>query len=133
MSMKLNESKLNIVSIPDMFKLCGFTEEMIANMENCKSKPKKAKQIYVIELSNGLVKIGVSSNIKKRFNAIEKGSGSHILHEELFNSDNPIKVEFKMHKHFLEQRTNGEFYNCDFNEAINLAKELCLIGKENLK
>jgi hypothetical protein len=119
-----------ILSIPDLFRANGCSEKFISDIESTfDSKDEKPrKQLYIIELSTGLVKIGISANIDKRLKTIEKSSGSKILNKQIFSVSNPFSTESTLHKTFAKYRTNGEFFKCDFINAVDAAK--CLIGDE---
>ena len=83
--------------------------------------------VYVLEMSNGTVKIGYSRNVEKRMRNISTGSGLEILNHyetELIDSEIAYSVEQECHDAFDTQRIKGEFFNITFDEACDKLKEI---------
>lgn len=83
------------------------------------------KHVYVLLSKNGNVKIGVSKNIVKRIAAIEGASGYKI--EDYYITEkcsNSYAIEHMAHEYFRNGRLFGEWFNIDFNDAINVVKSL---------
>lgn len=91
-----------------------------SNNEECGKKPTlKDKYLYVLEFSNGTIKIGITKEKEKRMKAISSASGMDILRsyftEKICNVQN---LETELHKHFKDKRLNGEFFSITFEEAV---------------
>ena len=74
-----------------------------------------AKRVYLFELSNGTVKIGVSSNIERRITEIENQTGAKVLKiactEE---TDNAFCIEHSIHEELSDKRVYGEYFSASF-------------------
>ena len=72
------------------------------------------KCVYILELENSTVKIGISQNFQQRARQIINSTG--------FIS-NARDIEKTCHEHFNYCRVDGEFFKTDFNSAVlELAK-----------
>ena len=84
------------------------------------NKSKSDKCVYIFQLRNGIVKIGVTSNFKQRKSTTENNSGFKIenyCHTELMKNKDAREIELKCHTAFKNHRQQGEFFNVDFGEA----------------
>lgn len=82
---------------------------------------RKAARIYVMENSQGYVKIGVSANPEHRAKSLQTGSCYQIV--ELFFTGpcyNAYYLEKLAHDYFRSLKVYGEWYRCSFDEAKNL-------------
>ena len=90
------------------------------------SKIEETKCIYVIlNTENGRIKIGMSSNVSKRFEALKYSGGCKL--ELLYNTlpvVNAYIFESRLHKIFSEYRYIGEWFTVDFTTAIDMIKKL---------
>ena len=78
------------------------------------------KYVYVFQLDNETVKIGISNNIQRRTRAVSGHSGLDILQwacTEKLSATDARQIESDCHKHFANRRTRGEFFNITFDEA----------------
>lgn len=78
------------------------------------------KRVYVLDMDNELVKIGISDRIERRIREIQLSSGFavHRHHETgLLNDSAALKLESDLHNHFAAYRTYGEFFKIAFEEA----------------
>jgi len=76
------------------------------------------KCVYIVELSNGTVKIGVSANLGRRLKEIKNQSGANIIRFCYSNNTkNAFVIEAKMHEEFSEYRLNGEFFYADYQDC----------------
>lgn len=76
--------------------------------------------VYVLLLSNGLIKIGHTSNISRRIAEIERQTHStvkDVYHTILFSREIACRLEYVCQKKFSSFRTEGEFFNVDFDEV----------------
>lgn len=91
------------------------------------TEPEKAC-VYVLRLSNGTVKIGVTADVLERARTIERQSGFKV--ERVYNSspvnrDLALDVEKALHIKFANQRLEGEFFSVTFEGACR-EMERCL-------
>jgi hypothetical protein len=75
--------------------------------------------VYVIKSdTDGLVKIGKTTNAVKRFQSIESSTGRRI--EQSYSSPETERfseIETELHRKFKERRTCGEWFEISFEEA----------------
>ena len=75
-------------------------------------------RVYIIE-SDGCIKIGKTKNITQRINTLRNQSGRKF--QRACYTDrckNYSGIEAKMHKELEEYRTFGEWFNIDFDQAL---------------
>lgn len=85
------------------------------------SDEENSGNIYIIQKKNKLVKIGISKNPKQRISAIETHNGEKSIN--IFISEklkNYMEIEKLMHTYFKEFRVLGEWFNIDFDEAVEI-------------
>ena len=76
--------------------------------------------VYVLELKNNTVKIGVTQNIERRKSELQRQSGLEICrewHTDLLDRNIAYKVETLCHDEFKEQRGIGEYFTVPFDDA----------------
>lgn len=77
------------------------------------------KSIYVIEMSNRSIKIGIACDVERRFKQICSSSGMDILKEyhtpKILNA---FEIEQKLHRHFKQKKLHGEYFHIDFDDAV---------------
>lgn len=97
-----------------------------------KKAGQRKQHVYILEMSNGTIKIGIAANVKTRANNIRTGSGMNILqmcYTKEKTEDAHI-IEEKLHKIFEDERTIGEYFTTKFELAREtLEKELPIIDK----
>ena len=101
-------------------------ETIFRNMIAKESKP-KSKRLYLCQMSNGTVKIGIADDVKRRISQIRYSSGMNVekcLFTDAF--DKAGKKETELHEKFKNTRKNGEFFLCKFSEV---EKEIADIAK----
>ncbi len=77
-----------------------------------------------MEFTNGTVKIGVTKEKEKRIKAISSASGMNITRSYFTEKiDNVQHLEIALHKHFKRNRLNGEFFDIDFDVAVEEVKK----------
>ncbi|MGL5049585.1 MAG: GIY-YIG nuclease family protein [Fusobacteriaceae bacterium] len=81
--------------------------------------------LYVIQNEVGRVKIGITSELKKRFGALETGGGLEIVKKFYVEEKNKEALEKSLHKTFEEYRTLGEWFNIDIGSVL---KKLIQLG-----
>lgn len=112
---------LESLSVNDLLRQNGFSEESISSIEKC-TESSVSKYLYIILMESGLVKIGVSSNPESRFKKIEKSSGFKISKIKIFNVKRAFKIESELHKYFSVCKTQGEFFKIDFDIGVSTAR-----------
>lgn len=83
--------------------------------------------VYVIQGDDGgPVKIGISSDPRKRLSAIQAASG-RLLSRVWVSAEvlNPRSIEASMHGRFRASRSAGEWFDVEFDEAVRAASEMC--------
>ncbi len=101
-------------------------ETIFRNMIAKESKP-KSKRLYLCQMSNGTVKIGIADDVKRRISQIRYSSGMNVekcLFTDTF--DKAGKKETELHEKFKNTRKNGEFFSCKFSDV---EKEIADIAK----
>ena len=142
---RLNQSRINEkiyvgnIIITYQCNYCGKESEFIINnvCDNCQKKgldlsKKIVGYVYFIKTENNdFIKIGITkTDIRKRFSSIQSGNMYKLKILGYLPSDNPKKLEKKLHKHFLKFRTEGEWFNFPERKlyealaGLNLSEEL---------
>lgn len=105
--------------------MVGAVELMKNKVFQNSAKPSlKNKYLYVLEFTNGTVKIGITKEKEKRMRAISSASGMNITRSYFTDKiDNVQNLETKMHRQFKDKRLNGEFFDIDFDFAVNEVKK----------
>jgi predicted GIY-YIG superfamily endonuclease len=86
------------------------------------------KHLYVILMTNGSVKIGIAHNIERRYSQIKASSVMEIIkHWESELIDGACELETTLHKKYKNKRLKGEYFNIDYNEAVEQAKQIAMI------
>ena len=76
--------------------------------------------VYVLEMNNATIKIGITSNFEKRKRNIETGSGLTVVrdfHTHYFDEKNARLIELFCKENFSSRRVQGEFFSVTFEEA----------------
>lgn len=73
-----------------------------------KEVAKLENYVYFVEASNGRIKIGTSSNIKRRFNQLQSSSPCQLKLIGVISGDK-IK-ERQIHERFKRYNTHGEWF-----------------------
>lgn len=85
----------------------------------------KDKKLYIIEFDNGTVKIGIAKDYKRRKQQIKSANGMKEKREHItMPIKNVSKLEASMHREFKLNRLNGEYFDIDFEHAVNVLKEM---------
>ena len=99
-----------------------LTQQMIHTNPN-------RQQVYVLKnLTTGLVKMGITKDIKQRVNQLQNASGCEI--EVVFlapKADNARDVEQDLHKEFKDVRGIGEWFSVNPEHVIESLKEKDLV------
>ena len=93
------------------------------------TKRKNEKRLYIMELDNKTIKIGVSNDVKVRISQIKHSSGATVLRciFSEYDSQKAYKAEATLHRYFAKNRLNGEFFNVSFDEAVDVLERLALV------
>ena len=94
------------------------------------------KNVYVVEKENGLVKIGVSENVKSRIATLSMQGGFKV--KNLYATEkcsNHYNLERIIHANLRDKRRIGEWFEMSFEEAVSTVdKYFSIYGKkENVK
>lgn len=76
--------------------------------------------VYLLQMDNGTVKIGITDSIKKRIPAIEHASGNFVLegyHTKKFYNSVAREIESLMHERFEQYRKVGEYFYITLDAA----------------
>lgn len=109
------------------YLLHSIRETITRNMITVESNSSN-KCLYLLKMSNGTIKIGIATDIKRRISQIKASSGMNVenyLFTDIF--DKAKEKENELHKKYKNNRKNGEFFSCDFSEV---EKEISKIAKE---
>ena len=82
--------------------------------------------VYVLLMSNGIVKIGYSGKLRSRVAKIENQTGLtvHDIYFTPFTSREIARfVEWVCQKKFSSRKVEGEFFSVDFNEACTAVED----------
>lgn len=83
------------------------------------------KNIYVMLADDGKVKIGVSKDVSKRIKSIENAKEVKIINTfKTKKCSNPHTVERACHELFKDNRVFGEWFDLNFEVAINGVKDI---------
>ena len=67
------------------------------------------KVLYIIENEKGMVKIGVTSNIKRRIHTITTASGIPIIKIKTIECEDPLTEEKRLLEKYKDYRVYGEW------------------------
>lgn len=79
--------------------------------------------IYLIRAANGLVKIGRSVNVQKRFEVLNSTSPIPLELLEFWPVDDAVSVEAKLHDRYVDKRIRGEWFALDENDIADIANK----------
>ena len=91
--------------------------------------------VYVLLLSNGLIKIGHTGNISRRIAEIKRQTKSTVkavYHTDLFSREIACRIEYVCQENFSSFRTKGEFFNVDFVK-VEVERSIVLLKITSLK
>jgi len=84
--------------------------------------------VYVVEFSDGVIKIGVSSQMDIRLNSLGRQRGFKVerCSTELYHTKtDALSVESKLHKRFSKNRGEGEYFiGIEYSTILTLLGEL---------
>lgn len=104
----------------EAFRLWGWDSPEMIEWVRTPPPPPPPCVVYVLQMSNNTVKIGVSQDITQRKKTIKGHSGLNILMQwctELIPRRIAYKVEALSHKELAEHKTQGEFFDIPFDDA----------------
>ena len=110
----------------EAFKSWGWENTPLMDWLNNDSEEKPKKCVYILEMSNHSVKIGVATDFEKRHNTIMRSSGMEIVNwgrTDYISAEAAYKIESTCHKYFKDKRLKGEFFNITFAEACQELKK----------
>jgi len=86
-----------------------------------------AGYVYLVEaIGTGLYKIGIASDLKDRFRALQTGCPYKLRLVHACQPTNPIAIEREFHVLFKRYRVIGEWFNLPLNEIKRLTTYMSL-------
>lgn len=86
---------------------------------------------YVMKNENGLVKIGVSRDVDFRKNTLEHAGGYYIdTPFKVVSKRNAFEIESMLHDYFSKEKKIGEWFDIDYNNAIEKTIEYSKLKPE---
>lgn len=93
------------------------------------SRLPKSCYLYLIKnLTNNYVKIGVSSNPRRRLSQLQTGNDSKLDLLGIIKVEEVFQIEKILHKHFASSRIHGEWFSLS-SEDLGLLSSYFLEGK----
>ena len=86
--------------------------------------PKGCKFIYVVSYDDGLVKYGVTSNFRTRYQSLQEGRYADKVY--LCLSGDALKVEKSIGEHFKASVVKGEYLSCKMEDVISVLEDKVL-------
>lgn len=93
-------------------------------LKNKQGRRYKHAYVYIAYSENGLTKIGQSTDPYARLKILQKSSGYKFV--KIYVTDlilNYLEIETAMHRYFKEYRREGEWFDLNYDEAIDLIKK----------
>jgi predicted GIY-YIG superfamily endonuclease len=82
------------------------------------------RYVYLIQsVDNGLYKIGISKNPKRRLLELQTGNGEKLKIVHLFESEHPTTLETALHNRYSHISKRGEWFNFDLEIEVNFLSE----------
>ena len=95
--------------------LVNSVSELISRNMVGKEDGVSIKCLYLLEMSNGTIKIGIAENVERRLYQIEHASGMCVkkcIYTDAFAEAQ--KYESSLHKKYKNDRKNGEYFSTSF-------------------
>ena len=113
--------------LPSIHKTCLYSIEQIVEqfLKSATSALPVQMCVYVLEMNNVNVKIGITSNFFKRKRSIETGSGLKVIryfNTHYINEKYARLIESLCHEIFSSSKLNGEFFSVEFDEACKVVE-----------
>lgn len=108
--------------------------QLLSQQQTTAKTPANTKAVYVFDMGNGNIKIGVSVNVSDRKATISNSSGLPInryCHTAQLSVKQAMQIEGRCHHHFWEQHTLGEFFKITYEEARDYLSTLAPIAFES--
>lgn len=77
--------------------------------------------VYIVQ-NNGLCKIGMTDNVKKRLKQFRIGNPTEFTVIALYEHDNPLILEQALHHKFYKKNMNGEWFNLESGDIEQIDK-----------
>ena len=120
---------------PSKLKISNDTEiEKLVKLIKAAGIFEPRKCVYILEMENGIIKIGISQNFQQRARQIINSSGLNVknwCHTGFI--ENAREIEKNCLEHFDFCQIDGEFFNTDFDSAVlKLSKHAEIIDFMNI-
>lgn len=112
---KMSEVYLN--EKDNVYKEICRREEIERKEENA---PTFLQRVYIMSFTDGIQKVGISTNIEQRTKTKEKESGRvarEVNATDFMPSSEAQKIEYCCHTDLKQYRTAGEFFDCTYEQA----------------
>ena len=86
------------------------------------------KGVYAILFTDGIVKIGKTTNFSLRFKMLSNQSTSGVSASQFFPCEHHSKAEAIAHAEFAHCRVKNEFFKADFEDVLALLADLTEIN-----
>jgi len=88
------------------------------------------KYVYLIRAQeNGMYKIGISKDPKKRIKQLQTGSNEDLVLIESYPTEYPTKIEIALHNKFSTSKKRGEWFSLGIAEEVDFISECDKIQK----
>lgn len=109
------------------FLLHSVRETIVRNMVTEETNASN-KCLYLLQMSNGTIKIGIATDVSRRISQIKSASGMSVERCIYTNDfENAHKYESWLHKKYKGDRKNGEYFSTSFctveRDFVKIAKE----------
>lgn len=91
-------------------------EKVLPEQVSSRVECRRSTYVYLIKADNGLIKIGIASDVNGRFINIDSMSPVPLSLLFSFYNEDALRVERKLHKRFAAKRVKGEWFNLSRNE-----------------
>ena len=98
----------------------GVSNEEIRQRFGDGPERRKSKFVYLIEAENGLVKIGISSNVQRRLSTLNTASPVELWILAYAQPPSAAKLEKKLHNTYSDKRVRGEWFRLSHADVAEI-------------
>ena len=117
--------QIQMVTIPEAFESWGWNSPQWKEwLESSYQKPKVC--VYVLQLSNDSIKIGISQCFEKRLKDLQHAGGILVTrwaYTEYIDSQQAHKIECMCHKQLHPCRLHGEYFKASFRVGCDTIEQ----------
>ena len=125
-----DNAKLIYVSVAQ-----GYFQIEPENLPVVEKQENFGASVYIFEMSNGTVKIGISNNVPYRVKAVEGETHLKVMdiyYRAVESRKKALAIETALHNYFAAQCVQGEYFLIDFEEACTQIKIMLDLPKNPL-